>query len=86
MKHEPKEKIAKGYELEAIRLERFIKTYVPLGWKESIGTVMTGFMFLVEDIKKMETDYQGGVLKERMDERFKNPNITQAVLKFFEKR
>ena len=44
------------------------------------------FIFFVEDIKKMETDYKDGVLKEKMDERYKNPNVTQAILEFFEKR
>ena len=83
--HTPREEIAKDYELDAIRLERFIKNYVPLGWKEPIGTVMTGFMFSAEDIKRMETDYREGVLRERIDERYKNPNVTQAILEFFEK-
>ena len=86
MGYTPKEKLAEGYELDTIRLERFIKNYVPTGWKEPIGKVMTGFIFFVEDIKKMETDYKDGVLKEKMDERYKNPNVTQAILEFFEKR
>ena len=86
MENTPREKLAENYELEAIRLERFIKNYIPLGWKESIGTVMSGFMFLAEDVKSMEADYKEGVLKEKMDEKYKNPNVTSAILDFFEKR
>lgn len=47
---------------------------------------MTGFLFLAEDVKRMEADYKEGILKERIDERYKNPNITQAILEFFKRR
>ncbi|MDP1688710.1 MAG: hypothetical protein Q8L47_01085 [bacterium] len=81
-----KEKIPKNYEQDAIRLEGFIKSYVPPGWKEPIGSAMTGFMFLAEDIERMETDYNEGILKERMDAKYNNPNVAKAIMNYFDKR
>ena len=80
-----KEEIATGYELKAIKLENFIKNYIPSGWKEPIGKVMSGFSFFEEDIIEMEEDFKRGegVLKDKINEKYKNPNVVQAILDFF---
>ena len=79
------EEIARGYELKAIQLENFIKRYMPSGWKEQIGKVITGFTFFEQDIIDMEEDYKKGevVLRDKLNEKYKNPNVVQAILDFF---
>lgn len=73
-------------------LEEFIKSYVPLGWKEPIGTVITFFPFsseLIEELERIsklsykkaydELDKLGGARSTLLE----NWVVKEAIMVFF---
>jgi len=82
---EKEKDLAEEYEKTAIRLEDFISSYTPAGWEEPIGKVMHRFHFLAQDIAEMTEDYKRGLLKDKLDKKYKNPNVVSAIMDFFAK-
>jgi hypothetical protein len=83
---EPFERLAAGHELQALQLERFIKAYVPQGWQEPIGKVMSGFSFSAQDVAEMEIAHRNGTLRDMLEQQHRNPHVLQATLDFFATR
>ena len=81
----PEEQKVKNYDLIAVQLDRFVRDYTPAGWEVPIRNVMSPPFILAQDIKEMEVDYKNGVLKDKLDKKYKNPNISEAFLAFFER-
>ena len=72
------------YENFAVRLEGYIFNYIPSGWREPIGSVITKIRFSSDDIHLMSGQFKEGVLKKEMDEKYKKPVVTEAIMNFFE--
>jgi hypothetical protein len=73
-----KKKNDKYYEEEGIKLENFIKNFIPPLWKEKISSAVFVPLVLVEDIKKI---YSGEIPKE-----FDTPYFRAAIKAWIEKR
>ncbi len=88
-------KIATGYKRFAYRLEHYIYYYVPTGWVEHIGAVMTVPFISIIDVQELELGYKQGTLPKAIDyvasmrqpwSKIHNPYVKKAIVDFFNEK